>query len=205
MSGGQEEEQNQDVVLTRLTNNWAGVEPGKRKGLLPPIKHKLHTAVENFPVIPPISSVTETSDPVTTVGRSRVPDTEGSSRQQRNIRTRNSHLRKVYLVSLTQLLTVLLIVVVFTEVDTVREFNNRHPWFGVLLTGKSSRVINSQIFVSSFVSVLMLIFLCSWIMIVICFPSAKQQTFYNVSILLIFTICEGLLFGKFNLPESEMI
>ena len=134
MSG---EHQDQEVVLTRLTNNWAGVEPGKRKGLLPPLKHKLHTAVENFPVIPPISSETETSDPVTTVGRSRVQETEVASRLQRNAKTRNSHLRKVYLVSLTQLLLVLLIVVVFTEVDAVREFNNRHPWFGVLLTGES--------------------------------------------------------------------
>ena len=136
---GEAEDQNQDVILTRLTNNWAGVEPGKRRGLLPPIKHKLNTAVQNFPVVPPISSVTETSDPVTTVGRSRVPETEATSRQQRNMKTRNGHLRKVYLVSLTQLLTVLLIVVVFTEVDTVREFNNQHPWFGVLLTGKTSR------------------------------------------------------------------
>ena len=139
MTGDQEGDQNQDLVLTRLTNNWAGVEPGKRQGLLPPIKHKLNTAVQNFPVVPPISSLTETSDPVTTVGRSRVPETEVASRHQRNIRTRNSHLRKVYVASLTQLLTVLLIVVVFTEVDAVREFNNQHPWFGVLLTGKTSR------------------------------------------------------------------
>ena len=135
MSG---DHQDQEVVLTRLTNNWAGVEPGKRQGLLPPIKHKLHTAVQNFPVIPPISSETETSDPGTTVGRSRVQEVDIASRLQRNIRTRNSHLRKVYLVSLTQLLLVLLIVVVFTEVDAVRDFNNRHPWFGVVLTGKPS-------------------------------------------------------------------
>ena len=136
MSG---EHQDQEVVLTRLTNNGAGVEPGKRKGLLPPLKHKLHTAVENFPVIPPISSEAETSDPVTnTVRRSRVQETEVARRLERlHVKTRNSHLRKVYLVSLTQLLVVLLVVVVFTEVDTVREFNNRHPWFGVLLTGKT--------------------------------------------------------------------
>ena len=131
----QDQPQDQDVVLTRLTNNWAGVEPGKRRGLLPPIKHKLHTAVENFPVIPPISSVADTSDPANTDGRSRVRE-DFARRLQRNIRHRNSHLRKIYFASLTQLLIVLLIVVVFTGVATIRDFNNRHPWFGVLLTGR---------------------------------------------------------------------
>ena len=135
---GEHPGQHQEVGLTRLTNNWAGVEPGRRKGLLPPIKHKLHTAVESFPVIPPISSLTDTSEPaVNNVGRPRITESEIASRLERTIRTRNSHLRKVYLVSLSQLLLVLLIVVVFTEVDAVRGFNNRHPWFGVLLTGKT--------------------------------------------------------------------
>ena len=114
-----------------LTNNWAGDLPVTRKGLLPPIRHKLNNAVEKLPVIPPISSKTEHT---TTEVRGR--NQESEHRAQRNTRSRNNHLRKVYLVSLVQLLAVLLIVVVFTEVEIVREYNNQHSWVGVLLIGK---------------------------------------------------------------------
>ena len=115
-----------------LTNNWAGEVPVARKGLLPPIRHKLHNAVEKFPVIPPISSKTEQ----TTTEERGDNQLAGDYRAQRNTRTRNNHLRKVYLVSLVQLLGVLLIVVVFTEVEIIREYNNQHSWVGVLLIGK---------------------------------------------------------------------
>lgn len=120
--------------LNTLTNNWAG---RGRLVVLPPLQHKLHSVVEKLPVIPPISAV-KVEQSSTTTARGRDRPLEDDNRAERNTRLRNNHLRKVYLVSLAQLLAVLLMVVVFTEVQTIRDYNNQHSWIGVLLIGNNT-------------------------------------------------------------------
>ena len=105
--------------------------------VLPPLQHKLHSVVEKLPVIPPISAV-KVEQSSTTTARGRDRPLEDDNRAERNTRLRNNHLRKVYLVSLAQLLAVLLMVVVFTEVQTIRDYNNQHSWIGVLLIGNNT-------------------------------------------------------------------
>ena len=51
------------------------------------------------------------------------------------IKSRNRHLLKVYVVSLAQLVFVLAIVLSFTEIKDVREFRKENPWIGNLSMG----------------------------------------------------------------------
>ena len=126
-----------DVVLNHLTNNWAGAQ--SRPGLLPPIRHKITTAVENFPVIPPIAAtrtssrdsgrLTRSQSRVTAVGDDDQADLNNE------IKSRNRHLLKVYIVSFAQLVVVLAIVLSFTEIEDVKEFRKTNPWIGNLSMG----------------------------------------------------------------------
>ena len=153
-------------------------------GVLPPIKHKLSTAIENFPVIPPIAAKRSTSSSRETSSvRSVHSSSQNEDVQQApdsEIKSRNRHLLKVYLVSLIQLLLVLLIVASFSEVRVFLEFQRQHRWIG------------------SFVIGLMLAFMCIWVVVIVCFPWIKQTPKYNCSILFMFTIFEGILLGETN-------
>ena len=151
-----------DRVVNTLTNNWAGAQGQQRQGILaasiirttltlsylgvlPPITHKISSVVDRFPVIPPITANRESSR---SSGRSSVSAGEMSSHDNsnagarrgshadNNIKSRNRHLLKVYMVSLLQLLFVLAIVVCFTGVKSVREVHQQNPTIGVLAIGR---------------------------------------------------------------------
>ena len=70
-------------------------------GLLPPIKHRLTTAVQNFPVIPPIAAVKTLGSRSQSRGHSQDGDHEDVSEEdmgevrQEAIKKRNKHLLKV--------------------------------------------------------------------------------------------------------------
>ena len=73
-------------------------------GLLPPIKHRLTTAVQNFPVIPPIAAVKTSGSRSQSRGQSHDGDGEDVSEtedtgevRQEAIKKRNKHLLKVYI------------------------------------------------------------------------------------------------------------
>ena len=105
-------------------------------GVLPPIKHKINSAVQNFPVIPPIANKPRPSRSQSQdAAASRSGDEEPPDGGDEDTRSRNRHLFKVYLVSLAQLVAVLLMVVAFTEVSAVRTFLHSHHWVGILATG----------------------------------------------------------------------
>ena len=105
-------------------------------GVLPPIKHKINSAVQNFPVIPPIANKPRPSRSQSQdAAASRSGDEEPPDGGDEDTRSRNRHLFKVYLVSLAQLVAVLLMVVAFTEVAAVRTFLHSHHWVGILATG----------------------------------------------------------------------
>ena len=90
-----------EIVRNTLTNNWAGASQQQtRPGLLPPIKHRLTTAVQNFPVIPPIAAVKTSGSRSQSRGQSHDGDvedvSEGDTGEVREaIKKRNKHLLKV--------------------------------------------------------------------------------------------------------------
>ena len=63
-------------------------------------------------------------------------ESEDECETHNELKSRNRHLLKVYLVSLIQLLVVLCLVIFFTEVEQVREFQENHRWIGVLAVGE---------------------------------------------------------------------
>ena len=76
-------------------------------GLLPPIKHRLTTAVQNFPVIPPIAAVKASGSRSQSRGQSHDGDGEDVSEgdtgevRQEAIKKRNKHLLKVNIAFIT--------------------------------------------------------------------------------------------------------
>ena len=41
----------------------------------------------------------------------------------------------------------------------------------------------------------MLVFVCLWVLVLVCLPEVRHQPIYNLVILVFFTACEGLLLG----------
>ena len=76
-----------------------GMMPCEILGLLPPIKHKLTTAVQNFPVIPPITAVkTRPSQSQSRDNQSHDDEAGGEGGQdevREQVKKRNRHLFKV--------------------------------------------------------------------------------------------------------------
>ena len=78
-------------MMIKVTINFSG--------LLPPIKHRLTTAVQNFPVIPPITAVKASVSRSQSRGQDddvREDVSEGDTAETReSIKKRNTHLLKV--------------------------------------------------------------------------------------------------------------
>ena len=153
-------------------------------------------------------------------------ESEDECETHNELKSRNRHLLKVYLVSLIQLLVVLCLVIFFTEVEQVREFQENHRWIGVLAVGEYYFCNLSLIYIEAqqppifkplilmpqlifilinqilknfnihmFILVSMMCFLCFWILLLICCSFIRHTPRYNLAILIIFTLCEGILLG----------
>ena len=165
--------------------------------MLPPIKHKINSAVQNFPVIPPIANKPRPSRSQSQdAAASRSGDEEPPDGGDEDTKSRNRHLFKVYLVSLAQLAAVLLMVVAFTEVSAVRTFLHSHHWVGILATGIHGMIWPQlEDHLITYFAVSMLFLLCFWIILILCFPKVRDTPKYNIVIVIIFSLCEGLLLG----------
>ena len=137
----------EEIVVNTLTNNWAveGEQRQVRRAVLPPIRHKISSVVDRFPVIPPIAANSEqsrSSGGSSNIDHQRVEEHDsGGSRgspRDRDTKSRNRHLLKVYLVSMCQLLIVLSLVVCFTGIKIIKDVHQQNPWIGVLSIGSTN-------------------------------------------------------------------
>jgi len=174
-------------------NSWAA--PPPRPGLLPPIKHRLDQTLQALPVIPPIGARGAEERRRDEGNGSSGGNRESSGLQGRirersrpgEVGARNSHLVKLYAVSLVQLVAVLGVVVLFTEIKEVRDFTSSNSWL--------SRVAMFT----------MLIFMICWVTLAACFPALREHVVYHLAILLVFTTCEGFLLGALSANANNTL